>query len=318
MRPSWKLLLALAVAAGLAGCSRNNNSVSGPGAGGAGLAQSQVAAEIARQPSAVDDGIADDPTQVTLGTAPVGAAALINPLTYWRTIRSVDRTFTIAFSDSDSTGQPTRAVVVIHKRLQGSFNILTGPLPSDSTMRDSAMNVVRKPLDDRWVRRVLLRRLTVLEPPDSAERDDDRDRPWRVVATSGVDVTSQGATTHIQSLEIRTALRDTTVTDPLAFWRLRELIKVQPGEQVTLIVTTGRNDDVVVLNSRDHRFRFHNNGDGTYTAQWAAGLWVDGIRHIGVNALSHGTLFDDAAPYDSEQWILPFVIVPDFLGDFLR
>ena len=33
-----------------------------------------------------------------------------------------------------------------------------------------------------------------------------------------------------------------------------------------------------------------------------------GLRHLAVNALSHGTLFDDALPYDSKAWALPFVV----------
>ena len=30
-----------------------------------------------------------------------------------------------------------------------------------------------------------------------------------------------------------------------------------------------------------------------------------GCHHFAVNALSHDTLNDDVAPYDSETWILP-------------
>jgi hypothetical protein len=34
-----------------------------------------------------------------------------------------------------------------------------------------------------------------------------------------------------------------------------------------------------------------------------------GLRHLAVNALSHGTLFDDALPYDSKAWALPFRVI---------
>jgi hypothetical protein len=71
---------------------------------------------------------------------------------------------------------------------------------------------------------------------------------------------------------------------------------------VTLTVTTQRPDDVVVLLHRDRRFRLHNNGDNTYTGTWLAPN-VDEIRHVGVNALSNGSLFDDAARYSSDAWL---------------
>ena len=68
---------------------------------------------------------------------------------------------------------------------------------------------------------------------------------------------------------------------------------------VTLTATTEATDDVVVLLWRGLRFRFANNGDHTYTGRWKAPL-MRGVGHVGVNALSHGTLFDDLARYDSQ------------------
>jgi hypothetical protein len=41
------------------------------------------------------------------------------------------------------------------------------------------------------------------------------------------------------------------------------------------------------------------------------------VHHLGVNALSHGTLFDDAAPYDSKVWIFPFVMKPTELAEHM-
>jgi hypothetical protein len=110
---------------------------------------------------------------------------------------------------------------------------------------------------------------------------------------------------------------DTTITDPLAFFRIRRLLRFMPGEDVTLTVTTDDASNVVVLQHHDRRFRFHNNGDNTYTGVWRVGLFAEGFHHFGVNALSNGTLFDDTAPYDSQMWILPYVIEPEALADFL-
>src|SRR4029077_15393456 len=109
---------------------------------------------------------------------------------------------------------------------------------------------------------------------------------------------------------------DTTIDNPLAFWYLRRFVKVNAMEEGTLTVTTDANDDVVFLMSSQGRFRFHNNGDGTYTGTWRA-PWFAGIRHVGVNALSHGTLYDDSAPYDSQAWILPYVVRGFDCAEFL-
>ena len=46
-------------------------------------------------------------------------------------------------------------------------------------------------------------------------------------------------------------------------------------------------------------------------------LFFGGLHHIGVNALSNGTLFDDEAPYDSDAWILPHTFFPESLAEFL-
>jgi hypothetical protein len=45
---------------------------------------------------------------------------------------------------------------------------------------------------------------------------------------------------------------------------------------------------------------------------------VDELRHIGVNVLSRGTLFDDQLPYDSQAWILPFMVKPNQMAEELH
>ena len=156
---------------------------------------------------------------------------------------------------------------------------------SARTALSGAVIRMRKPIEDHWVRRILLKRIR-----DGREMNPVRGR-WRVVASSGVEVTSKDATTSIQSLRVQAAGLDTTVTDPLAFWRLRRIVKENALEPVTLTVTTGASDNLLFLFSRGGRFRFHNNGDGTYSGTWKAPL-LRGIHHVGVNAFSNGTLFD--------------------------
>jgi hypothetical protein len=84
-------------------------------------------------------------------------------------------------------------------------------------------------------------------------------------------------------------------------------------DSVTVTATTLRNDDIVVIQHRHRRLRFHNNGDNTYTGVFRA-AFLARVNHAGVNALSRGTLFDDEEPYDSQAWILPYVVRPTVLA----
>lgn len=330
--PSRKLLLPLLLIAALAGCSKTGNeaarSVTSPAPGGsnsAAVEQAEVAATMAESPDLVEDALAEseDPMSADAGIAAGQTSALIRPVTFWRKIDRVERRFEFAFSDTDSTGRPTTAHVTVHKNLLGTFNILAGrpeggtvtaggPTP---TPRDSNLIVVHKPLADHWVRHLLLKRL----PPPTHEGDgthaDGRAR-WRIAATSGVQVTSRAATTDIVSLRIQQGALDTTVTDVLALFRLRRVLRLESGDDVHITMTTGRNDDVALLYLRGLRFRMLNNGDNTYSGRFRA-AWLAGVHHFGVNALSRGTLFDDVAPYDSQAWILPYVVAPTALAEYV-
>lgn len=295
-------LALIATVVALAGCG-SSNKLGGPEAGSNSTAAEEalVTSAIAGEPAMVEENVyeSNDPTALDTQTAALEA---INPLHFWRTIRSVERRLDFVFTNPDTNGRPQTAVVTVHKRLRGSFNIIAG----DPTEPDSAHSLIRKPLDDRWIRRLALFRVRINE-------DSTRSR-WRLVGTSGVKVTSDGATTQILSLRLQAGPLDTTITDPLELHRLRRLIRLDPSTPVRLTVTTTRADDIVLLYRWDHRRRFVNNGDNTYTAEFTTGDFP-GLRHFGVNALSHGTLFDDTAPYDSQAWILPFVVRGD--GDVL-
>ncbi len=322
MRFKLRVLLPLLLVLVLAGCSKTA-SVVDPGSSGSSADRSEVEAEVARQSAVVEDGFSESADQIPVESASAkaggsasakadGSASAqggglatsgeIHPVFFWRHIRDVERLFEIAFSDTDSTGRPTRAVVTVHKVFRGSFNIVE----RDPNGLPDEAHVIRKPLVDHWVRRVLLRRL----PIEGTDR-----RAWKIVACSGVEITSRDAKTDIVSLRVRTRDQDTTITDPLAFQRLRAITRLEPGEEVQLTVTTLAPDDVVLLYTRGQRSRFHNNGDNTYQGVWKAPE-RRGLYHAGVNALSHGTLFDSEAPYDSKAWILPYLVKPEELGDY--
>ncbi|HEY6572104.1 MAG TPA: hypothetical protein VI198_02195 [Candidatus Eisenbacteria bacterium] len=266
--------------------------------------EAAITGALSAAPDFLDDGLYDAATPTNLApslraplAAPGAAGAAIEPFTFWRSITGHTRTFEFAFADSDSTGRPTSAVVTLTRTFTGTFNIVPRD-PSNPDLPDTDL-VVHKPLEDRWVRRLLMKRVAL--GPGM--------RPfWRLAAASGVEVTSKDATTLITSVRVQTATKDTTLTDPLAFIPLRRVLRFAPDDSVTITVTTPRTDDVVLLYHHDRRARLANNGDGTYTGKFRAGLF-SGWRHFGVNALSHGTLYDDAAAYDSKAWIYPYVVV---------
>ena len=291
-------VLALAALAG--GCS---DTPVNPGAQSS-VEETKVLQGLNAAPDFLSDGLFDADVVTNLApslrgpnAAPSAAGAAIEPFFFWRSITGRTRAFEFAFSDSDSTDRPTTAVVTLRRTFTGTFNIV----PRDPVNPDlpDAGHVIRKPLEDHWVRRFLLKR--VANGPGT-------DVIWRLAASSAVEVTSKDATTLITSIRLQTDTKDTTLTDPLAFIHLRRVLRFGTQDTVTVTVTTPRTDDVVLLYFRDRRVPFTNNGDGTYTRKFLAGLFT-GWRHFGVNALAHGTLFDDAAAYDSKAWIVPYVIV---------
>lgn len=289
-------LALLALAAMLSSCGRSG-SVGSPTAGNTSTTdQAEVASVLAENPEMLNEDVFTS-SEETQANDSRGFAA-IRPLRFGRVITNVRTNFDFAFSDPDSNGHPQRALVTVNRHLTGSLNILAGVADSADTSRQ----LIRKPLDDRWVRKLVLARRRVNE-------DSTRAR-WRLVGTSGVEITSANATSQITSLRIQAGDLDTTITDPLELFRLRAITRIDAGTPVTLTATTGRNDDIVLLYRIGMRLPFVNNGDGTYTMMWTTSHF-GGLRHFGVNALSHGTLFDDAAPYDSKGWVLPFAVQAD-------
>ena len=286
----------------LAGCSKNNpTSANGINPGSVpSMDQALVTTTIDAQSALVDDGLADSPLETTFDAG--GGLTAIRPLAWWRNITSVKRDFEFTFSDPDTNGRPTMAQVKVMKTLLGSLNIRGLAEITGSNPPDSAHLIIRKPLEDHWLRYVELKRTRI--------EGEDGEAIWRIVAASGVQVTAKDATTEIKSLRIQDGAIDTTLTDPLALVRLRGVLRFPPETMVTLTVTTGRNDDAVYLHRGDGRFRLANNGDDTYSGTFRSGLFMMGIHHFGVDALSHGTLFDDVAPYDSQRWFFPFVFEP--------
>lgn len=280
----------------LAGCGKTS-SLQAPGSGGtqAGTDEAQVASVLAGNPDYVNEPVWQDEASLSLEVS-TDVSAAIRPLRFWRLITSVESDIHTEFGSPDPNGRPTLALVTIRRRLSGSFNIVAATVVGDDTTR----TLVQKPLHDLWTRKLALVRMPV--------PDDTVHSRWRLAGTSGVEVHTRDGVTRIQSLRIESGPLDTTVTDPLELHRLRHILKLAPAAEVRLTATTASAGDVVLFHGHDQRRRFRNNGDGTHSFVFPSGTFP-GLRHFGVDALSNGTLFDDAAAYDSNAWILAYAVV---------
>jgi hypothetical protein len=98
---------------------------------------------------------------------------------------------------------------------------------------------------------------------------------------------------------------DTTITDPTQWITLPTVLSFGPSDSVTVTVTTSRTDDAVYIHRWDWRHRLHNNLDYTYSFSWVTSSW-GGWRWFGIQAMTHGSIYDDTAPFDMQAWHEPF------------
>jgi hypothetical protein len=296
------LLAAATLAAGCGGSDR----LSSPVPPAPGDDQTAVADALAGIPWLTDDGLFALGVSASGAPETVAPLAPIEPLYFWRTIDRVEHHFDFDFEAPDPGGRPTRVTVDLLKTLHGSFNIAPEP---DSFVRSPRLAPVQKPLLDLWRRRARFERVVYL---------DENIRPgptWALTAVSGVRVTSVdmrecvGCKTMIASLRLQSEDLDLTITDPLELVPMVKLPPFTPGAQVRVTVETLHPDDVVFLMTGRRWVSLDKVGQRTY-----AGIWIvpppgqpPVVGQVGVNALSHGTLFDDRALYDSDAWIMPYV-----------
>ena len=82
-----------------------------------------------------------------------------------------------------------------------------------------------------------------------------------------------------------------------------------PATPVHVTAQTGDATDVVVLYTRWGRQRMRPAEGGGFEGRFPSPL-EPGLRHLAVNAIAHGTIYDDVAPYDSKAWGIPFIVGP--------
>lgn len=251
-----------------------------------------------------DVGAEDPDTQV-----PGRVLADIVPWRWGRQILDVTREIDITIHEG-TEGDPPTAEVTWTGQLTGLFHII-----------DTTGTAYSKDLNDDAVRYATFERRTNATAQNQY-------RGWRMTGISGTTVVSDPNTVEIVQVRLTsTGGVDTTFTDVSTIVDREDLITIAPLDTITIEVTTGNSDDIVMIHypawaqvhvNRHHlRHRLHNNGDGTFTGQWVTRgyLWRNGQlrnppRHVTIDILSHGTIFTDDEPYDSTAWGFVYLVDP--------
>jgi len=249
-------------------------------------------------------------------------SADITPLRFGRFIRSVTRTVEVTMEPGDSI-----AVANVTKDIFGVFRIrgIDGDMDTVTVVKE---------FHDRAMKKMVFRRVA-----------RDTDRWWRNWIPVGTSLVAGGTVEPNDNIEITmTELflpnGDTVVvTDPLSHllryrWEpmfaprdsaghdrppVPELID---GQQLTMRVTVrsaSPDTDLVALrfgcdalHKRRALMRLvseEDNGDGTWTRAYER-MWTvpppRGFFHVAVDAMTHGTIFDDEEPYSVSWWGVPY------------
>ena len=231
----------------------------------------------------------------------------IDPGFWFRLIRKHERRYVVEITEPDTLTRVAHVKII--DRLLGSFNVITRPDTIDGEIVRGEW--IQKPLADTSVRKAVFVRKRCVAGDEGDDAEDgyhDGWSRWRLRAVSGAEITSDEGSRQILSVRIQAGDVDVTVTDPLELKNRAELLRLPPGVPVHVTAITADPTDKVVLYSRWGRMPLRRMEDGSCQGRFLTPL-AGGRKHVAVNALSHDTLFDDVAPYDSKAWGLPYVVV---------
>ena len=310
---SW-LLAGLVGLFGVAGCERDNSESPPPGVG----SNEQSAMKYY---AANDEFVQND--QVTFADQEVEPAdygtfgkldAAVTPLRFGRFITNVSTTVTVDIQPGD-----TLAISHVAKVITGVFKIKAVTATGDTVL-------IEKPFVDNANRNVIFKRVN---------RNVDRFwQNWVPVATSLVaGATAQTSTPiAITKLELFLANGDTvTVTDPTSYylrfpWRRifhggrLDVPEMLGGQRLVLratVLSSSADTDFVALRfgagtiqgKRQRMVLISESGSGPYTREYQTVFFMHfhpGYFHVGVDAMTRGTVFDDTAPYSASWWGIPY------------
>jgi hypothetical protein len=257
---------------------------------------------------ALDDGVPHDPEynegqwgKVTDPQSP------ITPLRWGRRIVSASRSVDVQIQGD------TVAIATITRVFAGNLIILAIQQSTGDTVQ------VTKDFVDTLKRKVMFVRIG---------RFAERRHNWKPVAITLVEGWSPVENFQIDSLEITTPRDTFVVTDPPNTWLrfgriLGEIPRVYPGEPVRIRVTvSSQNDSAEVVmfrwgvgwgDGRRHRKLIplisETGTTGNYTRVYERTFITHlhrGRFNAFIDALSHGTLFDDQQPYSNKVWGAPY------------
>lgn len=310
-RLSLLSLLVCAAALAMAGCGKEPATApsSSPSSG---TASAQTFGPMMDQePALSESGTYESPGQSDFSASGGGVSAAgsfsteaaIHPVYFFRVIRERSRTLDIHVEEDSNK---VRATVNVLEHFAGSFNLVV----ADTTDSGVVRRVIKKPLQDDGRFRAVFVRFKRPSPGD----EDAPETPmlsaadwglWRLAAISSHQIHSPENTAQILSVRLQTASGvDTTLDDPTQLFRFpRGLIRIGANEKVTITVKTADPTNAVFVLAGWGHMRLTPSSDG-FTGSFRAPYELRLFR-IGVNALAHGTLFDDQAPYDSDFWGIP-------------
>lgn len=145
-------------------------------------------------------------------------------------------------------------------------------------------------------------------------------RGWDLYGISGAWATSEPAgsrTVNIDSLRIEsTSYPDTVFTTPLEITPILQMLTFAPGETVTLSLYSNDADARVFLHIVRDVSPYHiripftyNNSNGSYTGTWNVEQ-IPAVRLAVFDMLHKNTLEDDEYHYDSNLWLLFYLVHP--------
>jgi hypothetical protein len=211
----------------------------------------------------------------------------------------------------------TTAVVTVTHSFDGNFFILA----KDTSDENAVATLYKKEMKNLIYRKVKFKKV----------RDTGFDRlDWRITYVSMADGGSPETTLDLQKLviDLPGTEDDIVVEDPLEYFfnRREGLPMLSPGDTVKVFVTVSNTNNfppepgetVLLRYKMDHRIlrarrKFNDSGeypdevagDGTYSGYWVIGH-RRGVFHAAVDIFDNGTLYDDAAPYNSVFWAMPY------------
>jgi hypothetical protein len=255
-----------------------------------------------------DQSMLGDADQYNLGKT----AAPILPWAWGRRIDSVSRSVSfVHFGD-------TVIVATINVTISGQIKIA-----AKDSLQDTTITVVSKPFTETMTRNVRFYRVARTARP----RDN-----WRFREVSGVEGGTANSQITFDQLVAIIGPDTLTITDPTEFYLRfpafagRRLPSIGSGAmikvQLTLTSTESDTDMVFIhrpfqwLNistlrpARTRMTMVSQTGSGPYTRVYEHS-WtghVQGRHHFFVSGITRNSLFDDAAPWSTRLWGIPYLV----------